>query len=56
MSPEMVTMAYNKDFGNVEVMRHKTLPIIAEQAHPEERDNPVYTNMLINYLLKTVMK
>lgn len=55
MSPEMVTLAINKDFGNVEVMRHKSLPIIAEQAHPEERTDPVYTNMLINYLLEKVM-
>jgi len=50
----MVTLAINKDYGNVEVMKHKTLPIIAEQAHPEERGNPIYTNMLINYLIKQV--
>ena len=56
MSPDMVTMAINKDFGNVEVMRHKELPIIAEQAHPEERFDPDYTIMCINYLLNRVMQ
>jgi len=54
ISNDMVTMAINKDFGNVEVMRHKELPIIAEQAHPEERFDPDYTVMCINYLLSRV--
>lgn len=51
-SDQMLTLAYNKDFGNVEYMAHKELPIACEQSHPEERDNPEFTNMLILSILK----
>ena len=51
LSPEFDTLAVNSVYGNVEVMIHKDLPIAAEQAHPEERWDPTYTIMILNYLL-----
>lgn len=56
ISANFDTLAYNKIFGNVEVFLHKTLPIAGEQAHPEERDYPLYTIVLIETLLEQVNK
>lgn len=48
ISDEMVTMAYNRSYGNVEIMRHRSLPIVAFQYHPEELINNNFEQSLIN--------
>jgi len=54
LSPELIPLAYNKIFGNIEIVAHKSMPIMAVQYHPEELANPKFTNLAINYLLQTV--
>lgn len=48
LSEEFITMAWNRVFGNVEIMRHKELPIVAFQYHPEELSNNGFEGALIN--------
>lgn len=45
-------LATNKMYNNVEFIQHNTLNIMAEQSHPEERVNPLFTNDLILTILE----
>lgn len=51
LSEEMLILAKNIAYGNVEAMMHQKYPFIAVQWHPEEMDDDKYSPMLINYLL-----
>ena len=54
LSNDFDIIATNRVYDNIEFISHKTLPIGAEQGHPEERLNPLLTNMIINNLLNTI--
>lgn len=47
-------IATNARFANVEFMIHKNRLIAAEQSHPEERANPLLSDILINSILNKV--
>ena len=51
ISSEMIPLAKNTSYGNIEAIMHKELPIIAVQWHPEEMGNDPYSELLINHLL-----
>lgn len=52
LSPEFLTLSYNLVMGNVESFRHKTLPIIGFQYHPEE----MVDNNFEKYLIQTMLE
>lgn len=51
---EFDVIASNRVYDNVEFIYHKTLPIAAEQSHPEERINPLLTFGIIDHLFEQI--
>lgn len=51
---EFEIIATNKVYNNVEFIKHTSLPIAAEQSHPEERYNPLLTLVLLHKILEQV--
>lgn len=47
-------VATNKTYKNIEFIQHKKYLIAAEQSHPEERLNPLLSNLLITNLLNLI--
>lgn len=54
MASDFIELARDEKHNNIEFMIHKTLPIAAEQSHPEERSHPFVAIGIINTLLNRI--
>lgn len=54
ISSDFEIIATNKNYENVEFIIHNELPIAAEQSHPEERINPLLTDVIIKIILNKI--
>lgn len=53
LSPEMIPQGISKNYGNIEIIKHKSLSIYGVQYHPEEI-NDKFSNDIIKQLLCVV--
>jgi putative glutamine amidotransferase len=54
IAKELDIIAVNQKFGNVEVIKHKELPILGVQYHPEELNVSPFMKYLMNFILPKV--